>query len=248
MSPSRTSSVYEHFSEDEESFKCLILIEGEECGTVLKKVKTGGGATGNLKRHLERAHPSVYFNVIEKDFSEKEKDGLSTETLAVEKTSSSLARKTNVARCRRSSVYRHFSEDEDNFICSIAVEGKLCRTIMKKARTGSTGNLKRHLERHHRTEFIAIHEQDESSAKIPALDNGRASLSDFATHSFPDSYPDFIPEESIPAEENSITITMDTSTFEAGILQMIAYEGLPLTHFNGKIANIFQYFDSCNVN
>ena len=222
MSRIRRSSVYEHFSENEDSFTCLVAIEGEECATILKKVKTGGGATGNLKRHLERAHRSEYDAVIEKDES-------SAETVAIGKTNSLSARKRNVARCRKSSVYRHFAENAENFVCSIAVEGNLCRTIMKKSRSGTTGNLKRHLERNHRAEFTAVNEQDESSAKIPALDEGH-----FTPDSFPDSFPDFV-----PAEENSITITMDTATFEAGILQMIAYEGLPFTHFNGKIANIF---------
>ena len=71
MSHGRKSAVYEHFTEEENGFKCGIETDGKTCNAVITKNKSDGSSSGNLKRHLKRAHPNQHDAVQEKDQSIK---------------------------------------------------------------------------------------------------------------------------------------------------------------------------------
>ena len=52
MARNRMSAVYEYFTETEKVFTCKVEKEGRLCGMEITQMKSGGGSSGNLKRHL----------------------------------------------------------------------------------------------------------------------------------------------------------------------------------------------------
>ena len=67
----RKSAVYEHFAEEENHFKCTVDMDGKACDVIVAKNKSDGSSSGNLKRHLKRAHPKHHESVQQKDETNK---------------------------------------------------------------------------------------------------------------------------------------------------------------------------------
>lgn len=72
MADKRSSAVYDHFQEVDNTFQCTVAVKGVTCNTVIPKLKYGS-SSGNLKRHLQRHHPEDYNAVQEKDSSAAKK-------------------------------------------------------------------------------------------------------------------------------------------------------------------------------
>ena len=123
-----------------------------------------------------------------------------------------------MSRIRKSSVYDFFVEENEKFTCSITKEGKLCAIEIKLHKSGgaSSGNLKRHLKRCHPDEFKSVEDKDES-AKRKALERGQTTLNAF-----------------LPRSSVSANILMRGEEFKLGMIRMVAYDGVPLTFFQGE--------------
>ena len=115
---------------------------------------------------------------------------------------------------RKSAVYAHFTESENSFKCSVETDGKTCEAVITKNKSdgSSAGNLKRHLKRAHPDQHDAVQESDQNIKKS-AIEKGQTSL-----HAF------------LPSSKTT-SITLKRKEFEDGILQMVAYDGVPLTFF-----------------
>jgi len=64
---SRISAVYDFFVEEEGKFRCIVAKEGKPCHCEVAHSKSGGGPSGNLKRHIRRHHPNEFDFVRKKD-------------------------------------------------------------------------------------------------------------------------------------------------------------------------------------
>lgn len=65
--PTRRSAVYDFYLEEGNKFKCLVVDGDTPCYTEIASIKSGGGQSGNLKRHLKRRHPEEFELVRGKD-------------------------------------------------------------------------------------------------------------------------------------------------------------------------------------
>ena len=119
---------------------------------------------------------------------------------------------------RKSAVYAHFTEGENSFKCSVETNGKTCEAEITKNKSdgSSSGNLKRHLKRAHPDQHDAVQESDQNMKKS-GLEKGQTSL-----HAF-------LPSTSTSSKATSISLKR--KELEDGILQMVAYDGAPLTFF-----------------
>ena len=69
-SKNRRSTVYDFFSEDDTEFTCTVVKDGNICcNAVMKRMKSGGGNSGNLKRHLMRHHPNEFDSMQARDLA-----------------------------------------------------------------------------------------------------------------------------------------------------------------------------------
>ena len=68
MSQTRWSAVYDHFVEEGNSFRCIVLKSDGilECNSLVPKLKQGS-ASANLKRHLKRHHQQTFQKVEQQD-------------------------------------------------------------------------------------------------------------------------------------------------------------------------------------
>ena len=116
---------------------------------------------------------------------------------------------------RKSAVYGYFVEEETRFICAVEKDGKICNSAFAKNKSdgSSSGNLKRHLKRSHSQEHDEVMKKDEA-CKRPALERGQTQL-----------------QFNRQPSTSSITVPMMKADLETGILQMVAYDGVPLTFF-----------------
>jgi len=73
-----------------------------------------------------------------------------------------------MSRGRVSSVYEYFDEQDTDFNCKVELEAtgnvEICgKKITKLSEGGTISNLKRHLKRHHATEFDIVEKADLAS-------------------------------------------------------------------------------------
>lgn len=71
----RKSAVYDFFDENDKKFVCKVENEEGLCGVELVSSRSGGGNSGNLKRHLERLHPKQFEEVESRDAAKRKKNG-----------------------------------------------------------------------------------------------------------------------------------------------------------------------------
>ena len=121
-----------------------------------------------------------------------------------------------MSNARKSAVYAHFTEEEQHFQCDIETNGKRCGAKFAKNKSdgSSSGNLKRHLKRAHPDQHDDVRAKDEAIKK-PTLDKAQTSMTSF-----------------LPVTTKPASISLTKHDLENGILQMVAYDGVPLTFFS----------------
>ena len=125
---------------------------------------------------------------------------------------------------RTSGVYDFFHEEDSFFRCVISdKDDKQCDETINKLTSGSTSsNLKRHLFRCHPKEHSLVEAKDQERKKpklsitLPSA-SGQQSIKNF-----------------FKTSTKKGTVSLEREEFIQGILQMVVYDGVPLTFFQGK--------------
>ena len=119
---------------------------------------------------------------------------------------------------KKSNVYEFFEEKNDTFKCKQTKNDKNCDADIPKLKSGSTAsNLKRHLTRHHPEKAKLAEEKDDADkSKKRKLDESQKTINSF-----------------MPATKKAC-LYISKEDFKLGMIQLIAYDGVPLTFFQGK--------------